>query len=283
MVRYVQKDNIKTTRSLHIRIASVVAGLLIIVAISGCVRIGGFSIEDVLITDTLEPNVVDHTDREMEATFSPAQPIYGVVLTSGIDATIGLRWYFNDRLVEERFVRTKDNRAVLTWEASELRPLVPGHYRLDALIPPDTVIQSASFTVTPDIPDVISPVPTPVGHIDLENAPFMEAPFAFDEKWEIGGTVWDINEVKVVLLPTETLMAIVAITDQDPVQLTEEEAQRIAKPIAMYAVTNGYLDKAQTLSIDGKSYDLTKNITVTLFNPQNGHGNRVQFNLDELE
>jgi len=55
----------------------------------------------------------------------------------------------------------------------------------------------------------------------------------------------------------------------------------MAKPVALYAVRNGYLDKAKTLKIDGKSYLLDEVMFVSLVNPGKARY-RVEFSVKEL-
>lgn len=250
---------------------------------AGCVYVGGYSIEGVVATDQLELEAPLEAWSDTPRMFPADQSVYTIVYTSGIDASIGLRWSIDDVPQGEYFMRTEGNRAAFAWNALDRLPLYPGRYRVDALIPPDAVIDSVDFTVVAQELDISPPVPTPSNHVDWEHARYLEAPFAFDETWEIDGSSYKINEVKVVLLPGEEVMAVVVLLDGDPYSMSIEETEALAKPIARYAVTQGYWDRAQAVRINGEAYALNGGIVITLLNPETRRGNRVPYDLEQLD
>ncbi len=133
---------------------------------------------------------------------------------------------------------------------------------------------SRNSCVSPEVeqyqPEVIPPQPTPVAHKDVENAAFVDVPFAFDETWQIGETVWPINEVKITFLGDDVFVTVAVETDIDLSALSQDEAFAITKPIAIYAVHKGYLDQARELKIDGQSYPLDEVIYINLVNRMSG-------------
>ena len=109
-----------------------------------------------------------------------------------------------------------------------------------------------------------------------------EVPFAFDEVWSIGETKWRVNEVKIVFLESgESFVEVVVDTDiKNPMELSEKQVKDVARPVGLYAIQRGYLERARSLQIDGKSYALNELLFVSLINGT--VGNRVMFNLSEL-
>ncbi len=67
---------------------------------------------------------------------------------------------------------------------------------------------------------------------------------------------------------------------QNLTALSEKQAQDLARPVALYAVQKGYLDRARKLQIDGRSYALDQFVGVTLVHGDDGY--RAVFNLAEL-
>ena len=244
---------------------------------------GGYSIEDVIVTDEFgsDGKPVSH---ESKTNFSPTSRINTAVFTSGIDATVGMRWYHEDTLLFELFERTRDNYIATYLEGEPHRPLPSGDYHVDIHIgrdgPPEKTVR---FTVEELDLVVIPAQPTPEGHKDIENAPFLEIPFAFDEVWTINGEAWQINEAKIVFLSDAELFVVVVETGLDPSGFSKEELEALTRPVAKYAVDNGYWDQARQIQINGKTYKLDEPLAVTLINPENpGQGNRARFDIEEL-
>ncbi|MCB0061933.1 MAG: hypothetical protein KDE19_07455 [Caldilineaceae bacterium] len=262
--------------------------LLIIICgniLSGCVQnfhVGTYTVTDVYVTNKLDAamNPVPLTDQD--APIDAIHKIWGVVKTTGIDGPIGIRWIANGETLLDQIVRTENNQVVAWIDGSLQRPIVGGDYRFEVIIPPDTIKEVVTVTIPKYIPDVVPPQPTPEDHVDLEGAPFLEVPFAFDEVWEIEGHRYKINEVKIVFLQDVVLMAVVVEVSYDIKRLSEERADEVSKPIAIYAVQEGYLQRAKSLMINGEDYNLEKNITVTLYNPVMKGGYRQQYDLDQL-
>ena len=244
---------------------------------------GPYSVEQVVVTDELGNDGRPLT-HESKLVFSPIGRIDTAVYTSGIDATIGMIWYHEDVYQFEFFERTQNNYIATYLEGTKRTPLPSGEYRVEIHIgrdsPPNEVVY---FTVEELEIEVIPPYPTPVGHQDLENAPYLEVPFVFDEVWQIGDDAWQINEAKIVFLSDAELLVIVAGTDLTPLDLSDSELETLAKPIAEYAINEGYWDQARQIQIDGETYKLDEPIAITLINPDNpGSGNRIRFGIDEL-
>ena len=65
--------------------------------------------------------------------------------------------------------------------------------------------------------------------------------------------------------------------------LNEEEAKARTRAIAYYAIENGYVEKAKSLEIDGKHYNLDQTIFVNLINLSNQQIYRLKFTMDELK
>lgn len=238
--------------------------------------VGPVTIERVALNNKFDPtlNVTESKD-----TFQNRDTIYCSVWTSGVDTIIGSRWYYEDELVLEFFERTKNNHIVTALKS----PLKVGNYRVDISLSDGRPLRSLEFNVSEFQPNVIPLQSTPVGHIDLENDKLLTSvPFAFDEKWSIDGTVWEINEIKIVFLKDSVVVAVVVKVDSDPNLLSEQKRKAISEPIALYAWHNGYIETAKSLQIDGKKQQL-RNMFVTLFDPQTGKGFRNSFEFDELE
>jgi hypothetical protein len=159
--------------------------------------------------------------------------------------------------------------------------LPEGNYRLE-ITTGGTPLEVIEFTVSQDKPELSTIQPTPIGHQKLETSPFVEVPFAFDEIWTIDGEDWQINEVKIVLLSETPIIAVVAIVEENPAELTENQLRPITQPIALYAIQNGYLETAKSLEIDGEILEYEE-LFITLFNPELGAGNRTPFVIDQLE
>ncbi len=126
------------------------------------------------------------------------------------------------------------------------------------------------FTIKQYKPKVSPAQISPENHQDIENVSFVTLPFTFDEVWTIGETTWAINEVKIVFFKDEVFVTVVVKTDLNPGKLSRKQAKRITKPIAQYTLHQGYLERARTLTIDGKNYPLDEDIFVTLVNREAG-------------
>jgi hypothetical protein len=244
---------------------------------------GRFSIDDIILTDELDAAGYP-INRQSKNIYRSTQRINAVVYTTGIDTIIGMRWYHEDTLLFEHFERTAENHVATYIEGSLSSPLPRGKYHVDILKSRNgSPLRTLNFTVEEFELEVVPPQPTPVGHFNIENAPYVEVPFVFDEKWTVEGQSWRINEVKIVFLQDTELFAVVAETDLNPLKLSEEEMKTLAKPIALYAIRNGYLDQARQLQINGKTYSLDEPLAIILVNPElPGQGNRARFDINEL-
>ena len=149
----------------------------------------------------------------------------------------------------------------------------------------EEALETVYFEVKIYHPTVNPPISIPEGHTNIEVPWYPEAPFAFDEVWNIDGSNWKVNEVKVVLMDDtkEYFVAVVVDTDmKDILSLSEEEAKSRTREVALYALENGYVEKAKRLEIDGKHHDLEKSLFVILKNPSNQLVYRIQFMMNEL-
>lgn len=243
---------------------------------------GGYSIERVVLTDQFDEtgNPIGNLD-----VFRPSQRINCVVDTTGVEGIIGMRWYHGDELLFEHFGKTQNNRISTYIESNDknFAVLPDGDYRVDIHIVTDgEPLRTVKFAVKRYQPEVVPPQPVPTAHQALDPSPFVEVPFAFDEVWSIDDQNWPVNEVKVVFLEDgTTFINVVTETEVDVTTLSEEELRQLARPIALYAVRNGYLDKARALKIDGKSYPLDEIMFVSLVNPGKARY-RANFSLEEL-
>lgn len=244
---------------------------------------GGISIEEVVVTDELGPDERP-LSRVSKSVFEPVGRIDAAVYTSGVDGTVGMRWYHEDTLIFEAFERTRDNYIATYLEGLPHSPLPAGQYRVDIhLGRGGSPIETVRFTVKELELEVVPTFPTPEGHVDIENATFVEVPFAFDEVWQIEGEEWYINEVKIVFLESGAILVMVVETDLNPVDFSEEELIPLARPIAEYALENGYLEQARQIQINGETHQLDEPLAITFINPENpGRGNRVRLEIDEL-
>jgi hypothetical protein len=246
---------------------------------------GGYSVEKVVVTDELGSDGRP-ASQESKTVFSPTGRIDTAVYTSGIDATVGMRWYHEDTLLFEMFERTRDNYLATYLEGAPYQPLPSGQYRVEIHIgrnsPP---VETVYFVVEELDLEVIPPMPTPQGHIDIENAPYLEVPIAFDEVWEIDDDTWNVNEVKITFFEDSVLFVIVIDSDIGIDELSEAEARQLSKPIAQYALQNGYYEAAKAVEINGIQYEFdnfTDPIVVTFFNKSEERGYRTRFNIDDL-
>ena len=244
---------------------------------------GGYSVEDVIVTDEFGPDEKP-LSNESKVNFSPTSKINAAVFTSGIDATVGMLWYHEDSLLFELFERTRDNYIATYIEGESHRPLPSGEYRVEIHIGQDSPpVKTVHFTVEEVDLVVIPAQPTPEGHKDIEGATFLEVPFAFDEIWIINGEEWRINEAKIVFLSDAELFVVVVETDLDPSTLSEEELEDFTRPVAKYAVDNGYWDQARQIQVNDETYKLDEPLAITLINPDDpGQGNRARFEIEEL-
>ncbi len=244
---------------------------------------GDFSIENVIVTDEFGPDEKP-LSQESKTSFAPTGRINAAVFTSGTDAIIGTLWYHEDMLVSELFARTRDNYIFTYIEGESHRPLPGGEYRVEIHIgkgnPP---VRTVRFTVE-EVDFVVVPAyPTPEGHKDIENSVLLEAPFVFDEIWNIDGEEWRINEAKIVFLRDAELFVVVVETELNPSDFSEEELETFTRPVAKYAVDNGYWDQARQIQINGETYELDEPLAITLINPENpGQGSRARFDIEEL-
>ncbi len=237
---------------------------------------GPITIEQVTLNNEFDPT---SNTTDSKNTFHNRETIYCSVWTSGVDAIIGTRWYYEDELVLEFFEQTQDNRITTSLQS----PLKIGSYRVDVSLSDGKPLHSLTFNVAEAQSNVVPPQPTPSSHVDLENDKLLiSVPFAFDETWSIDETDWEINEVKIVFLQDSVVIAVVVVADSDATTLTENQARTISKPIALYAWQNGYIETAKSLQIDGKKQQF-RNMFITLFNPQTGKSTRIPYEFGELE
>jgi hypothetical protein len=243
---------------------------------------GGYSIESV----TLSTGLDDGQPVGIKDVFMPSDTIICTVKTSGVDGgIIGMRWYLGENKLYEYTGKTENN-TISTYIESNRSIVIPeGKYRVEIFIVEEP-LETVYFEVKIYHPKVNPPVSIPNGHKNIDIPWYPEVPFAFDEVWNIDGAEWKINEVKVVLMDEtqEFFIAVVVDTDmKDMLSISEDEAKVRTRAIALYAVENGYVEKAKSLEIDGKHYDLDQFFFVILKNPSNQQGNRIKFMMDELK
>jgi hypothetical protein len=224
---------------------------------------GAYSIDEIVLT-----NELDSTGRPVRSAnkFRPSERIIGWVSTQGAEGIVGMRWYYEDELIFEHFGKTEDNEILTYLQSTADITLPEGEYRLDIHITPGTPKTTIPFIVEQYEPNVIPPQPTPTNHTDIENSAFVDVPFVFDEVWLIGDRAWHINEVKVTFIEEDVFVTVAVDVELDLSKLSEQQAFAITKPIAVYAINNGYLDQARNLQIDDKFYDLDEIIYVNLVN-----------------
>jgi hypothetical protein len=239
---------------------------------------GGYSITEVVLTDEID---IDGKPIGSKSTFTPSDTIFGWVHTEGAEGIVGFRWFHDSDMIFEHFGKTQANQIITYIESNNNVILPEGNYRLE-ITTGGTPLEVIEFTVSQDKPELSTIQPTPIGHQKLETSPFVEVPFAFDEIWTIDGEDWQINEVKIVLLSETPIIAVVAIVEENPAELTENQLRPITQPIALYAIQNVYLETAKSLEIDGEILEYEE-LFITLFNPELGAGNRTPFVIDQLE
>jgi hypothetical protein len=247
------------------------------------VKSGGYSIESVTLSSDLENN----QPVDVKDVFNPSEAIICTVKTTGIeDGIIGMRWFLGENKIYEHIGKTKNN-TISTYIQSNASAVLPeGKYRVEIFLVESSIEEVVYFEVKIYHPAVNPPIATPEGHINIEIPWYPEVPFAFDEVWNIDDTEWKINEVKVVLMDNtqEYFVAVVVNTDmKDISSISEDEAKAITRAIAVYAIENGYLEKAKTIEIDGKHYDLDQSFFVILKNPSNQQVYRIKFTMHELK
>ncbi len=246
------------------------------------VESGGYSIESVTLSTGLE----NGQPVDVKDVFMPSDKILCTVKTSGADGgIIGMRWYLGENKIYEYTGKTKDN-IISTYISSNKSVSLPeGKYRVEIFMVDDP-LEIVHFEVKAYHPTVNPPISIPEGHKNSEVPWYPEVPFAFDEVWKIDDSEWKINEVKVVLMDDtqEYFVAVVVETDmEDMLSISEEEVKERTRAIALFAIQNGYVEKAKSLEIDGKHYDLDQSIFVNLKNPSNQQIYRVKFTMDELK
>jgi len=258
---------------------------LILVAVSPSVSIiqGAYDIESV----TLSSDLKDNQPLDIKDVFRPSDTIICTVKTTGIEGVIGMRWFFGDKMVYEVKGRTQNNTISSYIKSNSSSILLEGPYRVEIFVTnkPEP-LETLHFEVKIYHPTINPPISIPNGHQSIELPWFPEVPFAFDETWKIGDTEWKVNEVKIVLMDDtqEYFVAIVIDTDMSNIaSLIESEAKEITSPIALYALENGYIEKAKSFEIDGQYYDLDQSIFVILINPATHQVYRVQFTMAELK
>lgn len=268
--------------------------LLIFLLLSACsppdsstfkdMTVAAYSVEDLIVTNDLR--TLDESEQRPQTEFEATERINAVVVTSGDDAGVmGIKWYYDDILIHEQFGKTNNNQFVSFIQGSPLTPLVSGNYRVEATVIAGGTLITRTFKVKDYeiVLDVNPLLPTPIGHINIENAPYANVPFAFDEVWEIENTDWIINEVKIAFFIDRVFFNVIVESEILPDRISKEEATEIARPIAEYAIQNGYLQTAREIEVNGKKHEFTDPITITLFNKEFGGGYRVLFDLEELK
>ncbi|MBI5953700.1 MAG: hypothetical protein HY865_18760 [Chloroflexi bacterium] len=246
------------------------------------VKSGGYSIESVTLSSDLE----DNQPVDVKDVFNPSEAIICTVKTAGIeDGIIGMRWYLGENKIYEYTGKTKNNTISTYIESNKSAVLPEGKYRVEIFVAKET-LETAYFEVKIYHPTVNPPILIPEGHTNIEIPWYPEAPFAFDEVWNIDNTEWKINEVKVVLMDDtqEYFVAVVVNTDmKDLMSISKDEAKARTRAIALYAIEHGYVEAARGLEIDGKHYDLDQSFFVILKNPSNQQVYRIKFTMDELQ
>jgi hypothetical protein len=246
------------------------------------VESGGYSIESVTLSTDLE----DNEPVGIKDVFMPSEPIICTVKTSGVDGIIGMRWFVGENEIFEHIGKTQNNTISTYIESNKSAILPEGKYRVEIFLVENSIEEVVEFEVKVYHPSVIPPISIPEGHQNIEIPWYPEVPFAFDEVWVIDDIEWKVNEVKVVLMDgtQEYFVDVVIDTDmKDIASIGEEEAKARTLPVALYAIENGYVEKAKSLEIDGKYHDLDQFFFVTLINPPSSDAYRVKFLMDELQ
>lgn len=243
---------------------------------------GGYSIESVTLSTDLE----NGQPVGVTTVFKPSDTIICTVKTTGIkDGIIGMRWYLGDQKIYETTGKTQDN-VISTYIQSNKNAILPeGKYRVEIFMT-EEALETVYFEVKVYYPTVKPSISIPEDHKSIETPWYPAVPFAFDEVWKIGDTDWKINEVKVILMDEsqENFVEVAVDTDmKDLASISEDEAKARARDIALYAVENGYIEKAGSLEIDGMHYDVDDFLFVALINPTSQQVYRVQFTMDELQ
>jgi len=243
---------------------------------------GGYSVESV----TLSSGIEEGQPVGIKSVFMPSDTIICTVKTTGWDSgIIGMRWYLGENKIYETKGKTKNNTISTYIQSNKSMVLPEGKYRVEVFMV-EKPLETVYFDVEIYHPKVNPPITIPKGHKSIEAPWYPEVPFAFDEIWNIDGTKWKINEVKVILMndSKEYFVAVVAETDmKDILSFSEDEAKARTRAIALYAIEKGYVDKAKGLEIDGKHYDLDQIIFVNIKNPSSQYIYRVKFTMDELK
>ena len=287
----VEDSNVANRISKRLRRQKLIAGILGLAAIcviGACLASrtllqlnffgGGYSITNVVLTDELDS---DGKPVGSKDTFTPADTILGWVGTEGAEGPVGFRWYYGTELIFEHFGRTQGNQISTYIHSTDTVTLPEGDYRLEIHLTGDTPHEVVEFNIAQYRPELSEIQPTPVGHVTLEVSPYVEVPFAFDETWTINGKNWPINEVKIVFLDESPIVAVVVVAEENFSQTDESELVPLIKPVAAYAVQNGYVDLAQSLEIDGEKFEFDE-IYVNLFDPVSRGGTRVPFEIEGL-
>lgn len=242
---------------------------------------GGFDIDQV----TLSSNMQGNQPTEIKDVFKPSDTIFCTVKTTGTDGgVVGMRWFYGNKKIYETTIKAQNYVVYSAIRSNSSIVLAEGKYHVDIVIV-DEVIKTVDFEVKIYHPSVEPPVPTPIGHRSVETPWFPEVPFAFDEIWTIGNKEWKVNEVKVVLKDDTQQQFVAVLVDSDIkgiLSLTDSEAQELTRPVALYALENGYIEKAETFKIDGRHYDLLQSLFVILSNPSTHEIFRVEFKINEL-
>jgi len=290
-------DNLQPPTASKPRKKFIIIGLILVIVICVSVGIAGYfyvsylaqydimgsegfyGIEKVVLTNELDE---DENPIGSQNAFSPSDTIIGWVGTKGAEGIIGFRWFFEDELIFEHFGKTTNNNYYTFIQSTNTSILQEGNYRLEIHTTGGTPREVLEFTIEQYKPEVVPAQPTPVGHQKLELSPLVEVPFAFDETWTINGDEWQINEVKIVFLREETVFpAIVVETDLDFANLSYEQLHELTKPIAIYAIEKGYVDRAGNIKVDSISYEFDQ-IYVNLIRDAKT-GTRVQFMIKDLD
>jgi hypothetical protein len=248
---------------------------------------GPYSIERVVLTNELDEDGQPIGSMNI---FKPSDTIIGWVGTRGAEGIIGFRFFYEDEMLFERFGKTQDNHIFGYIQSNSVAILPEGNYRLEIHTTGGTPHEVLPFRVERYKPEVVPALPVPADHQQLETTQFVEIPFVFDEVWTVEGEMWQINEVKIVFLRDEAVFpAIVVATDFNASKLSNEEAHELAKPIAMYALENGYIERASRIKIDGTSYGFDEVYVnfiegkIITTEEEKRAGNRVPFLLEELD
>jgi hypothetical protein len=260
--------------------AIVLIGLSSIFKVNG--ENGNYSVGQVILSSGLK----DNQPVDIKNVFKPSDTIICTVKTTGVDGgIIGMRWFFGDKMIHETTNKAQNSVIYNSIRSSSSAILSEGKYHIDILIV-DHVIKTVMFEIKIYHPDISPPISIPNGHKSIELPWFPEVPFAFDEIWKIDATPWKVNEVKVVLMDNvqKYFVAVSVDTNIKNVEsLSKDDAKKIARPIALYALENHYIEKAKSFEIDGKHYDLDQYIYVNLVNPLTHGVFRVEFKMDELK